>query len=410
MKRRTTLALALCISCAAWTQTMKIHSGAVTVAVPVAEAGNMVYGEGGTTLTVMGKTYAISDIDSITVDRAVVENNTVQVTYLGEKARVMVAGNIAPQLQLTVKGADVSAVADTALQKEIVYTLKGSSVDGTFFMEGDYKAKVILENLALTHKNGAAIDIANGKRIDIILPEGTTTTLADGPGTQKACFFVNGHPEFKGGGTLLLTGNAKHAFASDEYTRFKSDFGTLKVLKAKGDGLHIEQYFKMEGGNIHIANTGGDGIDVGITKDSTDEYNGQAFIEGGHLTLAVTADDVKGLKCDSALTLSGGTVEAGVSGLGAKGISVGTHLLIQQKTEVPTKVIMSVTGTTYKPDDPEFESKCRGIKAKGDFTFDGGDIQISATGKKSKAISIDGVFHYISGTRNCEVSTPQGDF
>ncbi|EJX00422.1 hypothetical protein EVA_11473 [gut metagenome] len=89
---------------------------------------------------------------------------------------------------------------------------------------------------------------------------------------------------------------------------------------------------------------------------------------------------------------------------------MGTHLLIQQKTEVPTKVIMSVTGTTYKPDDPEFESKCRGIKAKGDFTFDGGDIQISATGKKSKAISIDGVFHYISGTRNCEVSTPQGDF
>jgi hypothetical protein len=49
------------------------------------------------------------------------------------------------------------------------------------------------------------------------------------------------------------------------------------------------------------------------------------------------------------------------------------------------------------------ESKCRGIKGKKDFTFDGGKILISATGVKSKAISIDGNYYYKSGSLNCAV-------
>ena len=66
---------------------------------------------------------------------------------------------------------------------------------------------------------------------------------------------------------------------------------------------------------------------------------------------------------------------------------------------------MTVTGTTYMPGDALLESKCRGIKVKGNFTFDGGDIRISATGAKSKAISVDGRYIYKKGTLNCPVDS-----
>lgn len=408
MKRIMMLALLTGLTCAAWSQTMKIHRGAVSVAVPVATAGEMTYSAGGTALTVQGVTYQISEIDSITVDRSEVVPNSVNVRYEGNRARVEVSSDVMPHLTIQTTGADVSVTAAADFLEEIYYTLSGRSDDGSFFMEGEFKSTVTLDNLTLTNADGPAIDIANGKRIDVIVPDGTTTTLADGAGgTHKACFFVNGHPEFKGGGVLQITGNTKHAFASDEYTRLKDGFGTLRVLKAVGDGLHIEQYFLMQGGNVIISNTGGDCVDVSITNDPLDEMNGQAIMEGGSLKMTVAADDVKGMKCDSAMTISGGTIEAGVTGQGAKGLSVGTDLLIQQKTTVPTSVKMIVTGGTFMPGDPLLEAKCRGIKVDGNFVFDGGDINITVSNSAAKAINVDGTYTYKSGTINCFVDAAQ---
>lgn len=385
-------------------QTLKIHTGAITTAVPAAEAGEMLYSADGTALTVMGRTYLVSEIDSITADRSQVAPASVAVSYEGASARVLVAADVAPQLSITVSGADVVVYADAALETEVTYALSGASTDGSFFMEGEYKSTLVLNNLTLSNTRGAAIDIANGKRLSVVIPTGTVTTLSDGVGgTHKACFFVNGHPEFEGGGTLQMVGNTKHAFASDEYTELKSDFGKILVTKAVGDGMHIEQYFEMTGGDINISGTGGDCIDVSITKDAADEMNGQVHIKGGSITMDVATDDVKGLKSDSLISITGGTIKATVSGDGTKGISSGTDLLITQPTATATWIEMSVTGTTYMPNDPELESKCRGIKVKGDFTFDGGTIRISATGKKSKAISVDGIYTYKSGSINCAV-------
>jgi len=387
-------------------QTLKIHSGPVTVAVPANQAGDMTYSDG-TFLTVMGKSWDIAVIDSITVDNSEVTDNAVDITYNGASAHVTVAGNVAPKLAVTVSGADVSVIAAADLQEEVFYTLSGTSDDGSFFMDGEFKATVTLNNLSLSNRRAGAIDIANGKRIDVILPTGTTTTLTDGTGgVHKACFFVNGHPEFGDGGRLVLTGNTKHAFASDEYTRLKKDFGTIEVLRAENDGMHVEQYFKMEGGTVNIRGTKGDCVDVSATKNITDEFNGQVFIEGGSLTMDVAADDVKGLKSDAEFTISGGTVTASVSGLGTKGISSGGNLLINQTSGNASLVKMTVTGTTYMSGDPLLESKCRGIKVKGEFTFDGGTIDIIATGAKSKAISCDGNYYYRSGSINCYVDAP----
>ncbi len=182
-----------------------------------------------------------------------------------------------------------------------------------------------------------------------------------------------------------------------------ADFGTIEVLKAVSDGLHIEQYFDMRGGTVIVKNTGGDCIDIKKTKDVTDVQNGQGLISGGTITMDVATDDTKGLRTEDILTISGGTVTANVSGNGCKGIGVDGNLLINQASGNTTLVKMTVTGTTYMPGDATLESKCRGIKGKGNFTFNGGTIDITATGAKSKAISIDGDYLYMSGSLNCAV-------
>lgn len=405
MKRSLLLCLFVLCAFGVTAQTLKIHCGPCTVAAPADRVGEMLFVDG-TALRVMDATIDLATVDSITVDRTAVDDSTVIVTYEGASARVFLTADIFSRLNVSVSGANVSVVAAPDLASEVTYVLRGASDAGHFFMDGEWKARLVLDGLTLTAADSSAIEIANGKRIDVVLPAGTTTTLADrAGGTHKACFFVNGHPEFSGGGTLRLSGKTKHAFASDEYTRLKSDFGTIDITSAVGDGLHVEQYFRMDGGSVSVAGTKGDCVDISTTKDPTDEYNGQAFINAGRLTMSVAAEDVKGLKTADRLTISGGTVTATVSGNGSKGISAGMDLLICDASGTAPAISMTVTGTTYMPGNEELEAKCRGIKVKGDFTFDGGDIKISATGAKSKAISVDGRYIYKKGTLDCPVDS-----
>ncbi len=394
------LGLAALSLTAGFAQTMRVYQGHVITAIPSATAGDITFADGGKTLSVMGNTFATGAVDKIVVDNTSYSPATVGVTYGSDGAWVTVSADVAPLLGVTVNGAHVGVLASDALATEVTYNLTGASQNGSFYQAGRYKAVVCLDNLTLTNPDSAAVNIYNGKRIDIVVPDGTASTLTDGAGgTHKACLNVKGHAELKGGGSLTVCGNTKHAYASGEYTWLKPDFGTLTVTSAVSDGLHVDQYFKMEGGTVSVSGTGGDCIDVSVTDDTTDEYNGQVMVSGGSLTMAVTSDDVKGLKSEGATSITGGTVKATVSGLGTKGISVGGDLTISQESGNATSIEMDVTGTTYHKDEVD-ESKCRGIKVKGNFTFNGGNIHMTVTGKKAKGISVDGTYTYVSGTTN----------
>lgn len=402
MKKLALLFLLGTMAATAGAQRMKIYRGHVCVNVPAAAAGEMTFTEGGTRLNVMGAAYDLSEVDSITIDRGEVAEAAVGIRYAGTEAFVEMSADVAPQLTVSIDGAHVGITADPTLETEVAYHLSGTATDGSFFMDGEYKAGIELDGLTLASSRGAAIDIANGKRIDIVLTDGTTTTLTDCTGGgQKACFFVNGHAEFKGGGTLLLTGNTKHAFASDEYTQLKASTGTIRVLRAVTDGFHVEQYFQMDGGTLDIAGTGSDCIDVSMTKDDTDEMNGEVFINGGSITMDVAADDTKGLKAERDIAIAGGTIRATVTGDGCKGIKTDSNLLVKQADPaIPVLIEMTISGKTYMPDDPELESKCRAIKTDGNFTFDGGTIIVHNEGTGERDVDVDGIYNYISGEYN----------
>ena len=334
-------------------QTLNVKVGEITYAHSAAQVGQMLFGNG-TTLTVQGKAYALADVTSVTVDNSHVADNTVAVNYNGSAAQVIVAGNLARHLTVTAVGADVSVVADSTYTDEINYTLTGTSADGSFYMDGEGKASFTLDNLSLASAKGGAITIDDGKKINVNIVG--ANVLSDAvAGSQKACFYVNGHVDLTGSGTLAIAGNCRHGYYSDEYTRFES--GRVTVTGAKGDGFHVNEYFQMKGGTLTIVSEG-DGIDVGAKKKGGDN-NGQLILSGGELSVTATGEGSKALKADSTITMTGGTVNA------------------------------STTGSAYFDAEANDIAGVATLKTAGLFVMKGGNLTLNAEGAGSKGVNAD---------------------
>ena len=179
MKRTLLYIIALVLTTAAEAQTLNVRIGSVTYQFPAAQTGEMIY-EDGQTLTIMGKTFTLADIDGMNVDATEVTDNLVNVEYNGSSATVRVAGNVAQYVTPTVSGAHVSITQSNTADvdgDEITYQLSGSTTDGSLSLSGSYKCIVSLAGVTLTNPSGAAINITNGKRIQISAKTGTENTL-----------------------------------------------------------------------------------------------------------------------------------------------------------------------------------------------------------------------------------------
>lgn len=309
----------------------------------------------------------------------------ITIAYSEDTAIVNIPDTIT-DVKAVVKGTNVT-LTSTTTTKEYNYITSGTCSNGSLVINGVYKLTLLLNNLSLTNTKGAAIDVECGKRIAVILAGGTTNQLVDSKnGAQKACFYSRGHVEFEGAGTLLLTGNTRHAFSCKEYLEIKKTTGLIEVLKAVGDGLHCGEYFQMNGGKVIVNNTGGDCID-------SDDL-GNMIIKGGTLTLNASANDVKGLKCDSTMTILGGDITINASGNGTKGISVKQNMVIGSQTAlvdgtVPT-ITITATGGVYGSSDDT--SKCMGIKVDKNLTIYRGNVNVSNTGNQSSGIKVGGTY------------------
>ena len=184
MKKVYAILMVLMLTIAATAQTLNVTEGNVTYLFPASQTGDMTFANG-ETVTIMGKTFTLSDVN-MKVDDSKVTDNSIQVAYDGSSALVTVAGNVAQYVTPTVSGAHVSIAQSDDLAEEITYTLSGTSTDGEFYMSGSYKATIELNGLTLTNTtpiySGAAVHIQNGKRIKVKVVTGTTNTLVDAAG------------------------------------------------------------------------------------------------------------------------------------------------------------------------------------------------------------------------------------
>ncbi|MGN0281643.1 MAG: carbohydrate-binding domain-containing protein [Prevotella sp.] len=378
MKRLYTLLFIAITALVANAQTLNVKAGNVIYSFPASQAGDMIY-QDATSVTILGRTFDLTNIEKMYVDETEVKDNTVSVAFDGEVAKVNIAGNIAQYVDATVSGAHVSLVQSKNVGDdtcgEITYNLSGASDDGGLYMEGSYKATLKLQGLSLVNPSGAALDIQIGKRIAISISDGTVNSLTDGAdGGQKGCITCKGHIELKGHGTLNVTGNASHAIYAKEYVEMKNC--TVNVLKAVKDGVNCNQYFLLSSGELNIDGTGDDGIQTAFKDDTDreDEDTGTITIAGGTLTAAITATAAKALKADGDIVVTGGTLTLSTAGGG-------------------------------QWDSEESKTKAAAcLSADGQVTIDGGDINLTSTGSGGKGISCDGAFTANDGTITIKTS------
>ena len=289
-------------------QTMWIHTGHVHWAYNTEGVGTMPYSSA-SLLTVLEKGFTLADVDSVTVNNETMADDNILVKYSGNVADVYVAGNIANHITAQVNGARVAVMQDESVATEYTYTLQGTSSSGCFYHAGKYKMTLALNGVNLTNPDSAAINIQNSKRIAVQLVDGTANTLADGAAnTKKAAFLVKGHAEFSKGGTLTITGNKKHALACNEYMEVKKTVGTITITGAVADAINVTQYFQMNGGTINIQSCGDDGIQVDAEDTADPELDGHVLIQGGTLTINGSAASTKCIKAEGNVDITGGTV------------------------------------------------------------------------------------------------------
>lgn len=226
----------------------------------------------------------------------------VKVTYSGSSAAVVVSSDIKDYITATVSGGDVSVTSTaTSAINEISYGLYGTTTEGSFTFTGTYKATVELFGVSITNPTGPAIDIQNGKRIEISAKNGTTSTLTDGTSTAtdawKGALYCKGHIQFKGYGTLNVYGNYAHAIKAGEYIEMKNC--TINVYSAVKDAINCNQYFSMESGEINLSGFGDDGIQVSKeTNDTSAENTGNFTMNGGAINIDMTGASGESVKAE----------------------------------------------------------------------------------------------------------------
>jgi hypothetical protein len=425
-------------------QTLNVQVDNVTYLFPAEQTGMMNYSEG-TTISIMDKVFTLADVTAMYVDDTQVDDHSVSVVYKGETVAITVAGNIAQYLTITTSGAHVNIAQSDDLVEEITYTLSGSSSDGEFYLSGSYKATIKLNGLTLTNQNpltsGAALHIQNGKRIKVKVLDGTINTLVDAAtGSQKGALYVKGHPEFSGKGTLIVTGNVKHAIKSGEYITVKD--ATIQVPSAAGDGINCGQFFLMETGVLDIRGVEDDGIQcdiddaeagsTGETVDHEDEDSGNIYLEGGQITINTAGIAAKGVKSEGDLIVKGGTItitttgngkwddedvktkaaaclgsdakvviSCGIltltsTGAGGKGINCDAAFELSggEVTIVTKGALYYHDGTTENTNytgntdnvNSDYYSSSKGVKADGAITISSGKISVSTAGRNAEGI------------------------
>lgn len=358
--------------------------------------------------------------DSITFSKPQMGND-VYVVYNGTTATVTIPSQLADAVTCSSGTSSNVVLTNTNTTDEVSYIVSGSSSAGSLTINADYKMTVKLNGVSLTSTTGAAIDIQCGKRIDIVMGDGTTNTLADyAGGTQKACLTTKGHVELSGAGTLNVSGNCNHAIRSKEYFQVKKSVGAINILKAANDAIHVGQYFQMNGGTITIdGNTLGDGVQVEYETDDNDvvvedaENTASVFIKGGTINITVAgSEDTKGIKADGDVNISGGTITINASANGSRGIQLDGNMTVSEDDGTTAITITAAGKRCTLDEDAADPHRCMGIKVGdadlafgGDLTVNGGTITVYNTGAKSKGIKVIGAYIVNGGTINAAVDS-----
>ena len=323
----------------------------------------------------------------------------------------------------TISGNDVT-LTNSGTEK-VVYVLSGTASDGFFKLYSDNKKQaIVLDNVSITNKNGAAINNQSGKRTFVMLKG--TNKLADGssysdtPSTEdeKAALFSEGQliispytglsdgSDSASSGSLTVTATGKSGITSDDYIRFTAS-PTVTVTSSAGHGIRGQDGIYIESGNIGVTTSAN--MKKGLNSDEFVE------IDGGTVTVKVTggtaydSDDKEYkstacIKADNYFLMKGGTVTLTNTGDGGKGIRCGSD---DSTTSITTSEISggTLTVTTSGGHHSSGDKSPKGIKegyesgssAYGKLFISGGTVKVSTSGAYGEGIESKNTLEFSGG-------------
>jgi len=274
--------------------------------------------------------------------------------------------------------------------KHVVFTLMGETSAGSVKVYSDNPFKLVLDGVSIVSPDGPAINIQSKKNCYVVLSANSVSTLTDaatysaqydatnGQEDAKGVLFSEGPLIFSGTGELAVNGVCaeKHGICSDGYVRILDGDVGVFMAKKKSDGIHVNDRFRMDGGRMSVALAQkGDGVDA--------DDDGDIAINGGELSVRLSAADSRGIKCGTnALVVAGGAVSVWSSASGCNGLSGGGDLTISGG-------LVSVAMTN---------ADCNAIKSDRSVVVDGGAVSVELTGAQSKGIKSDGTTTFNGGT------------
>lgn len=312
---------------------------------------------------------------------------------------------------MSIEAVGAHVVVESA-KKNIAYTLKGSTTNGSFKLYSDKKAQITLDGVSITNPTGAAINIQSGKTMMIHLADGTTNTLEDGTSyeladneQQKGTFFCEGQLVFSGNGALSVKSNYGHGIASDDYVRVRG--GEIDINSVR-DGISTKERFVMYGGMVNVVALQ-DGLDIDegyveigggrLTVDAVDEgitasYEGDDFgvidplitpyidIRGGLIKVTTTGDKGHALRAMSTFSMSGGIVQVTTTGAGSKALMCEGDM-----TLTGGKVTAITEGDALYEAELNELSSSAAIRSKGELRITDMVVGVKSTGLGSKGIN-----------------------
>ena len=260
-------------------------------------------------------------------DNDYVENSsftsTIYFTYDGDE--VTYTGDT-DDVDIYEDGAHVTVKSET---KSMHYVLQGETTDGSFKIYSEKKFKMTLNGVTITNPTGAAINNQCGKSFYIVLADGTTSTITDGSSytstvtgeDMKGAIFSEGQILFSGSGTLNVYANCKGGIVSDDYIIFRPG-NIINVVNTAGNGVKSNDGIFIRGGVLNIS----------ATADAAKGINSEYVVEisGGRTTIITSGDtevdgddttSSSGIKADTTMTMTAGTLLIKSTGEGGKGIN-----------------------------------------------------------------------------------------
>ena len=343
------------------------------------------------------------DSDDVLVEDDFKAKNTLTITW-SESGAVVDGTAVAS----SVDGGNVVIGSPTSEGKKVKIVLKGSSSNGSLKIyngvkgvledESDDTRKQIflsLEGVSLTSQSGPALNIQTGKRTFIKLSGSNTlcdsasgySSITEGE-DAKGCLFSECKTIFDGGdGTLSISGKYKHAICIDNYLVARK--GTIRVLEAASDGIHVNEFVQVLGASIEVDATG-----EGIQCEKEEE--GYFYLESGSVVVRTTGAKGHGVSAETGIVLSGGSLDVTVSGGGSKCLKTTNNVAL-----TGGNITLCAKGAGYYDSEDKDTATSTCIKAGNIVTLSAADVTLKATGAGGKGINCY-EFHSVKDSSGAE--------